>query len=363
MFFTYSLVLTTFYHVAAGAVGYYLIAFAAGNLLGRMVLGRLFDVVGRRAMIASTYLASGVMLAVTAWLFDRGALTATTQTLAWVVIFFVASAGASSAYLTVSEIFPMETRALAIAFFYAVGTGIGGIIGPVLFGALIATKRPFDVAIGYLIGGVLMAAAGLVEVFLGVDAEQQSLEDIAAPLSAPDQPGEDQAGEDHSGGRAAVPISAHAPLHPRPRTSTGRAAWAPRQQVSIHPFTDPYLEREVETIVDALDRHSPQSPLGLSRSVGARFWGPGPVPRRVAVGARCRAHSPGGQEPSGLPSSARRRRPFCRTIGHRCSIVHVGGSTVIRPYLQPRPPFEPPGRARHRLRRATPARAGLPTCG
>jgi MFS family permease len=280
VFFTYSLVLTTFYHVPAGAVGYYLIAFAAGNLLGPMVLGRLFDVVGRRAMIASTYLASGVMLAVTARLFDRGALSATTQTVAWVVIFFVASAGASSAYLTVSEIFPMETRALAIAFFYAIGTGIGGIIGPVLFGALIATKRPFDVAIGYLIGGALMAGAGLVEVFLGVDAEQQSLEDIAAPLSAPDQPredqpGKDQAGEDRPGGSAAVPISAHAPLHLRPRRSTGRAAWAPRQQASIYPFTDPYLEREVETIVDALDRHSPQSPLGLSRSVGARFWGPG----------------------------------------------------------------------------------------
>ena len=275
VFFTYSLVLTTFYHVPAGAVGYYLIAFAAGNLLGPMVLGRLFDVVGRRAMIASTYLASGVMLAVTAWLFDRGALTATTQTVAWVVIFFVASAGASSAYLTVSEIFPMETRALAIAFFYAVGTGLGGIIGPVLFGALIATKRPFDVAIGYLIGGVLMAGAGLVEVFLGVDAEQQGLEDIAAPLSAPDQAGKDQAGADDPGRSAADPIPQHASLRPRPRGPRARAAWAPAQQASVYPFPDPYLEREIEAIVDALDRHSPRSPLGLSRSVGARFWGPG----------------------------------------------------------------------------------------
>ena len=110
-------------------------------------------------------------------------LTATTQTIAWMVIFFFASAGASAAYLTVSEIFPMETRALAIAFFYAVGTGLGGIIGPVLFGNLIATKRPIDLAIGYLIGGGLMIAAGVVEVFLGVDAEQKSLEDVATPLS------------------------------------------------------------------------------------------------------------------------------------------------------------------------------------
>ena len=115
------------------------------------------------------------MLMVTAWLFDRGVLTANTQTIAWMVIFFFASAGASAAYLTVSEIFPMETRALAIAFFYAVGTGLGGIIGPVLFGNLIATNRPFDVAIGYVIGGALMIAAGLVEVFLGVDAENRTL--------------------------------------------------------------------------------------------------------------------------------------------------------------------------------------------
>jgi MFS family permease len=285
VFFTYSLVLTTFYHVSSGAVGYYLVAFAVGNLLGPLVLGRFFDVVGRRAMIAGTYLASGIMLAVTAWLFDAGALTATTQTLAWVVIFFVASAGASSAYLTVSEIFPMETRALAIAFFYAIGTGLGGIIGPILFGELVATKRPLDMAIGYLIGGVLMAAAGLVEVFLGVDAEQKSLEDIATPLSAADEAATDQMGPDDVGtGRAgarqprptaAAPLAEHAPLYPRARPSFSRAAWAPRQQVSIYPRTDPYLEREVEAIIAALDERSPQSALQLSRSVGARFWGPG----------------------------------------------------------------------------------------
>ena len=122
-------------------------------------------------------------MAITALLFDQGVLSATTQTIAWVVIFFFASAGASSAYLTVSEIFPMETRALAIAFFYAVGTGLGGIIGPVLFGNLIATKRPGPVAFGYLIGALLMLGAGVVEAFIGVDAEQKPLEEIATPLS------------------------------------------------------------------------------------------------------------------------------------------------------------------------------------
>ncbi|HWC33860.1 MAG TPA: MFS transporter [Mycobacteriales bacterium] len=184
VFFTYALVLTTFYKVNSASVGYYLIAFAIGNFLGPFALGRLFDNIGRRPMIAGTYILSGLMLAVTAWLFDAGTLTATTQTIAWVVIFFFASAGASSAYLTVSEIYPMETRAIAIALFYAVGTGLGGIIGPVLFGHLIATKRPFDTAMGYLLGGALMFAAGIVELFLGIDAEQKSLEEIAAPISA-----------------------------------------------------------------------------------------------------------------------------------------------------------------------------------
>ena len=167
VFFTFSLVLATFYGVSSNTVGYYLIAFAVGNFLGPLLLGRFFDVLGRRIMIAGTYLVSGTMLAITALLFDQGILSATTQTIAWVVIFFFASAGASAAYLTVSEIFPMETRALAIAFFYAVGTGLGGIIGPVLFGNLIATKRPGPVAFGYLIGALLMLGAGVVEAFIG----------------------------------------------------------------------------------------------------------------------------------------------------------------------------------------------------
>jgi MFS family permease len=276
VFFTYALVLTTFYHVSSSSVGYYLIAFAVGNLLGPLLLGRLFDVVGRRAMIAGTYLSSGALLAVTAWLFDRGDLTAFSQTVAWVVIFFLASAGASSAYLTVSEIFPMETRALAIAFFYAIGTGLGGIIGPVLFGQLVATKRPGDMAIGYLIGGCLMAGAGLVEVFLGVDAEQQSLEDIAAPLSATE---EATAGEESTAaapaGTAAGPAPSPVGPYPPPWRRFGQAAWSPRPQASLYPRNDPYLGREVDAIVDMVSSAGPMSPLQLSRAVRAQYWGPG----------------------------------------------------------------------------------------
>jgi len=271
IFFTYSLVLTTFYHVSPGSVGLYLIAFAAGNFLGPLILGRLFDVVGRRPMIAGSYLASGTMLGVTAWLFDRGVLTAGTQTVAWMVIFFFASAGASAAYLTVSEIFPMETRALAIAFFYAVGTGLGGIIGPVLFGNLIATKRPIDLAIGYLIGGGLMIAAGVVEVLLGVDAEQKSLEDVATPLSVARAGG----APNSTATAPADSLARQTGPYPVPRRRTGGAAWAPLPQFSNYPRSNPYLAHEVDTIVDQLRDKGPQSVLELSWAIGARYWGPG----------------------------------------------------------------------------------------
>ena len=146
------------------------------------MLGRFFDTIGRRVMISSCYIGSGVLLIGTGILFQTGVLDAVTLTACWMVVFFFASAGASAAYLTVSEIFPMETRAMAIAFFYAVGTGIGGIIGPILFGQFI--EEGIDaVVFGYFIGAVLMIGAGLVEAFLGVDAENKSLEDIATPLS------------------------------------------------------------------------------------------------------------------------------------------------------------------------------------
>jgi MFS family permease len=196
VFFTYALVLDKFYGVGASSVGWYIFAFAIGNFMGPLVLGRFFDSVGRKPMIAGTYILSGVLLAVTAFLFNAGTLTATTQTLAWCIIFFFASAGASSAYLTVSEIFPMETRAMAISFFYAVGTAIGGITGPLLFGRLIESGGETNVMYGYLLGAALMVAAGVVEIFLGVEAAQKQLEDIAKPLTAEDAEAAEARGED-----------------------------------------------------------------------------------------------------------------------------------------------------------------------
>ena len=184
IFFTESLVLSNFFGVPAQNVGYYIFPFALGNLLGPLLLGRFFDSVGRKPMIAGTYALSGALLLVTGLLFARGALDATTITLCWCVTFFVASAGASAAYLTVSEIFPLEIRAMAIALVYSVGTLVGGAVGPALFGALIATKSPGSVFIGYAIGACAMLAAAAVELTLGIEAANRKLEDIAAPLSA-----------------------------------------------------------------------------------------------------------------------------------------------------------------------------------
>jgi MFS family permease len=184
IFFTYALVLTDFYGIRADHVGWYLLPFAAGNFLGPLLLGRLFDTVGRRPMIAATYVASGVLLAGAGYLFAIGALSATGQTIAWMVIFFFASAAASSAYLTVSETFPLEVRALAIAFFYAIGTGIGGVAGPWLFGVLIDSGSRWSVFGGYLLGSVLMLIAATIAARWGVAAERKPLESICRPLAA-----------------------------------------------------------------------------------------------------------------------------------------------------------------------------------
>ncbi len=183
IFFTYTLVLTRFYHVKASNAPLYLIIFAVGNLLGPLTIGRFFDTIGRKQMIAGTYIGSGVMLAVTAVLFNQHVLTATTQTIAWCVIFFFASAGASSAYLTVSEVFPLEVRAQAIAVFFAIAQTFGA-LGPVLYGDLIGNgANTSRLTIGYLIAAGAMVAGGIVEIVLGIDAEGKSLEDIAHPLS------------------------------------------------------------------------------------------------------------------------------------------------------------------------------------
>jgi MFS family permease len=183
IFFTYALILTRFYGVAPASVGWFILPFALGNFLGPLLLGHLFDSIGRKPMIAATYALSGALVIIVGVLFRLGILTAATQTAAWSVIFFFASAGASGAYLTVGESFPLEMRALAIALFYALGTGVGGIIGPALFGALIASGARGEILLGYLIGGGLMLIASAVELMLGITAERRALEEIALPLS------------------------------------------------------------------------------------------------------------------------------------------------------------------------------------
>jgi MFS family permease len=182
-------VLTTFFHASKANAPLYIIPFAVGNLLGPWFLGPLFDTVGRKIMISATYITSGVILLVTAWLFDQKLLSATTLTVCWAVCFFFASAGASAAYLTVSEIFPMETRAMAIALFYACGTGVA-IAAPWTFGKMIQTGSYGWVTFAFVIGGVIMALGGIVEILLGVAAEQRSLEAVARPLNAVRQRGE-----------------------------------------------------------------------------------------------------------------------------------------------------------------------------
>ena len=184
MLFTYALVLARYYGVPAGRTGLYLLPFAFGNFLGPLALGHFFDTIGRRQMIAATFTIAGLLLVASGYLFWRGALTATSQTILWTVMFFFASPAGSAAYLTVSEIFPLEMRALAIAIFYSAGTAVGGIVAPWLFGRLIDSGSRFELFGGYIIASALMIAAAVVEIVFGVAAEQASLEKIAAPLSS-----------------------------------------------------------------------------------------------------------------------------------------------------------------------------------
>jgi MFS family permease len=232
IFFTYALVLTKVYGVNPATVGLYLLPFAVGNFAGPLLLGRFFDSFGRKPMIAGTYILSGVLLIITGILFKNGTLNATTQTIAWCVIFFFASAGASAAYLTVSEIFPMETRAMAIAFFYASGTIVGGFGGPLLFGALIQTGKPGQIFIGYLIGAVVMIVGGIVQATLGVEAARRDLEDVAPPLSATEEelaePGEEA--DPYTLGRGQERGTAHAP-----RFERGEAASADPPRTTHRP--------------------------------------------------------------------------------------------------------------------------------
>jgi MFS family permease len=268
VFFTYALVLTKFYGVKDSSVGYYIIPFAIGNFVGPLVLGRLFDSVGRKPMIAGTYILSGLLLVITAFLFKADVWTAETQTAAWCVIFFFASAGASSAYLTVSEIFPMETRALAIAFFYAVGTAVGGITGPLLFGKLIETGKETNVFWGYILGASLMIAAGIVQAVLGIEAARRDLEDIAKPLSAEAVEGDEE--------EAPRPRAAAAARRRRFGPSEFGSSYSPVQQSSSR-VPDKDIDEEVAALVgalrdaggDGLDRRT------LGDTVNCRLWGPG----------------------------------------------------------------------------------------
>jgi MFS family permease len=182
--FTYGLILTNYFGVPGTNAGYYLAVFAIGNLMGSLLLGRLFDRVGRRSMISGCYLVAGALMAFSGYLFYLDLLDATTLTAIWTVMFFFASSAASAAYLTVSEVFPMEIRAMAIALFYALGTALGGITGPIIFGQLIGTGDRSNLLFGYGIAAVLMIVAAIVELILGVRTEQRSLEDIATPLTA-----------------------------------------------------------------------------------------------------------------------------------------------------------------------------------
>jgi len=184
IFFTYALVLEDFYHIKSQQVGWYILPFALGNVLGPLCLGHLFDTIGRKKMIAFTFATSGILLAITGALFAANLLTATEQTVAWTIIFFFASAAAGSAYLTVSETFPVEIRALAIAVFYAAGTALGGALAPSFFGLLIATGSRGMVFLGYLIGAGLMIGAAIVQAIWGVAAEGKSLESVSKPLSS-----------------------------------------------------------------------------------------------------------------------------------------------------------------------------------
>jgi len=187
VFFTLGLTLTTFFGVKQGDVGLFTMPFAVGNFLGALVLGHFFDSVGRRAMISGCYIVSGIIMVGATLTFLGGMRSAVGITAFWSAMFFFASAGASAAYLTVSEIFPLETRAAAIALVYAVGTLAGGAVAPVVYGTLIASKDPHMLAAGWFAGAALMIAGGLVEIVLGIDAERKSLEDVAKPLTAAEQ--------------------------------------------------------------------------------------------------------------------------------------------------------------------------------
>jgi len=262
--------ISEFFGVASGSVPYWYAVFALGNFLGPLTLGRLFDTVGRKPMVSFCYLGSAAMLVLTAALFQADALAIGSFMALICVTFFIASAGASSAYLTVSEIFPMETRALSIAFFYAVGTAVGGITGPLLFGHLIESGSLGQVAFGLYLGAAVMAIGGVAEIAFGVRAEQRSLEDIATPLSAQ---GTETSEEDAKTPEATTPPPPRS-RRDRYRPGAGTVRSSPGMWASV-PVTPIPLDHEVEAIVRALRENGPTDRTRLAQLVGARRWGPG----------------------------------------------------------------------------------------
>jgi MFS family permease len=294
--FNLGTLMTGFYKVSSSVVPVFIIIYAAGNLAGPLVLGRLFDTVGRKPMISGTYLGSALLSVLLAWLFVSSSLNDVTFIAMVVAVFFLASAGASAAYLTASEIFPMETRALAIAFFYAIGTAVGGISGPLLFGSLISSGARSEVATGFLIGAGVMAAGGVAEMLLGVRAAGRQLEDVARPLTVGDaKAGEAESG-DQSGQRngpgpdgaqpqpspqltgapqfreQAVQDRARAqrPYRLGPGSISASRGWA-----VTAPDSPRTLDPEVRAIEQALDEHGPTSRRALAEMVGSHYWGPG----------------------------------------------------------------------------------------
>ena len=258
-----------FFEVDSGTIPIYIAIFAASNFMGPLLLGRFFDTIGRKPMVTGTYLISAVLTAILGVMLLGGGLTTWSFMAFIIAIFFFASAGASSAYLTVSEIFPMETRALSIAFFYAVGTAAGGIVGPILFGHLIASGSQDQVAIGFFIGAVVMSIGGFAELLFGVRAEQKQLEEVAEPLTA-------------EGTESAQPETAEPP----PRAAVGRRApgrWRPgpgplssaRAMGVSGPHPPVPLDSEVAIIETALREQGSANRQELARRVGGRYWGPG----------------------------------------------------------------------------------------
>jgi MFS family permease len=316
-------ILHDFFAVTSGSVPYFMVIFAVGNFLGPLLLGRLFDTLGRKPMIAGTYLISAVLTAITAVLLTSGSLTAASFIALIGVTFFFASAGASSAYLTVSEVFPMETRALAIAFFFAVGTAIGGITGPELFGQFIHSGKADLVATGFFIGAAVMALGGLAEIAWGVRAEGQSLERIATPLTAeavedrPPEPPRRTREQERTDAARAARIQARGDRwrereqQHRLRPGVGNAFYSPGMHgtagtpARYAAISDEYLDREIEAIEQCLRRSGPASRDRICDDVDGRTWGPRRFDRalRAAVDeGRVERVSPGVYGPVRQPA-------------------------------------------------------------